>query len=135
MNYLRPNRKKKLRVWVRDKFKCQLKISPYCIPDLTIDNATVDHTKAVSKGGTNDENNLVTACQPCNNLKGDRSREYFVSYPVTKEDIRLPRKQRLKEKTKKIIKVLNKKHKKSSWRVAGKNNGRTFNEIMFDLDQ
>jgi hypothetical protein len=32
---------------------------------------TVDHIRPKSKGGTNDWENLVTACERCNNMKGD----------------------------------------------------------------
>lgn len=54
---------KKLRfeVFKRDKFTCQ-----YCgahPPDVILQ---VDHIHPVSKGGTNDQDNLITACQPCN---------------------------------------------------------------------
>ena len=48
-------------VFKRDSFKCQ-----YCgesAPDVLLQ---VDHIKAVSKGGTNDIVNLVTACVACN---------------------------------------------------------------------
>ena len=33
--------------------------------------ATIDHVKPRSKGGTDDEDNLVVACFPCNQRKGD----------------------------------------------------------------
>ena len=59
----------KKRVWRRDKFHCRLRISPYCIKKLNIDNATVDHKIPLDKGGTNDLDNLQTACRPCNQLK------------------------------------------------------------------
>lgn len=32
---------------------------------------TVDHVLPKCKGGSNDEDNLVTACERCNNMKGD----------------------------------------------------------------
>lgn len=32
---------------------------------------TVDHVKPKSKGGTNDWENLVSACERCNNMKSD----------------------------------------------------------------
>jgi hypothetical protein len=53
-------------VFKRDSFKCQ-----YCgasAPDVLLQ---VDHIKAVSKGGTNDIVNLVTACVACNAGKSD----------------------------------------------------------------
>lgn len=59
---------KKLRfeVFKRDSFTCQ-----YCgrkAPDVILH---VDHITPVSKGGTNDLMNLVTACQECNSGKSN----------------------------------------------------------------
>ena len=54
-------------VFKRDKFTCQ-----YCgasAPDVILQ---VDHIKPVSKGGTNDIMNLVTACRDCNSGKTNR---------------------------------------------------------------
>ena len=48
-------------VFKRDKFTCQ-----YCgasAPDVILE---IDHIRPVSKGGTNDILNLVTACRDCN---------------------------------------------------------------------
>jgi hypothetical protein len=64
--YKRKAISKKLRfeVFKRDEFKCV-----YCgrKPPAVILN--IDHIAPVSKGGTNDINNLVTACFDCNNGK------------------------------------------------------------------
>jgi 5-methylcytosine-specific restriction endonuclease McrA len=53
-------------ILVRDKFKCQ-----YCGRKV-IDNIVlhVDHLIPVSKGGTNNPNNLITSCSECNQGKG-----------------------------------------------------------------
>lgn len=54
-------------VFKRDSFKCQ-----YCgatAPDVILE---VDHIKPVSKGGTNDLLNLITACRDCNRGKRDK---------------------------------------------------------------
>lgn len=51
----------------RDSFACQ-----YCgrkAPDVLLE---VDHIQPVSKGGTNDLLNLITACADCNEGKSDR---------------------------------------------------------------
>lgn len=52
----------------RDKDICR-----YC--GRTWEIMTVDHVIPRSKGGTNDPENLVAACQPCNSLKADRTPE------------------------------------------------------------
>jgi len=52
-------------IFMRDKFRCQ-----YCGSK---DNLTIDHVKALSRGGGSTWENLVTACAPCNLQKGDRS--------------------------------------------------------------
>jgi len=51
----------RFKVLERDSFTCQ-----YCgmsAPDVVLH---VDHIKPVSKGGTNDMDNLITACAACN---------------------------------------------------------------------
>lgn len=60
---------KKLRfeIFKRDSFKCQ-----YCgksAPDVVLE---IDHIIPVAHGGTNDIENLVTACRECNSGKGAR---------------------------------------------------------------
>lgn len=44
-------------------------------------SATIDHKIPRSKGGTNARENLVIACNGCNNLKGSRSYESFKANP------------------------------------------------------
>jgi hypothetical protein len=51
----------RFKIFKRDDFTCQ-----YCgrkAPDVELQ---VDHIIPVSKGGTNDKNNLITSCQKCN---------------------------------------------------------------------
>lgn len=61
---------KKLRfeIFKRDSFQCI-----YCgrvPPEILLE---VDHITPVSKGGSNDESNLITSCKDCNIGKGNRS--------------------------------------------------------------
>src|ERR1044071_4690064 len=42
----------------------------YCAVPLALDVATLDHVYPVSHGGPHTPGNLVTACAPCNQLKG-----------------------------------------------------------------
>jgi hypothetical protein len=51
----------------RDGFRCR-----YCGVTPQVRVLRVDHVVPVSKGGTNDAANLVTACDPCNAGKSDR---------------------------------------------------------------
>jgi 5-methylcytosine-specific restriction endonuclease McrA len=44
----------------------------FCSTPLSGDTMTIDHLKALSKGGTNDPLNRVPACKPCNNSKAAR---------------------------------------------------------------
>ena len=67
-----PNKglKKSLRkaVWERGDEHCH-----YCRIPLTVMSFTVDHVLARVNGGTDDLENLVVACRPCNSSKGARS--------------------------------------------------------------
>ena len=55
-------------VFKRDSFKCQL--CGATAPDVLLE---IDHIHPVAKGGTNDITNLITACQPCNAGKSDKT--------------------------------------------------------------
>lgn len=61
-------RTQKIFIWIRDKTKCV-----YCESNLSISEFTIDHVKPVSKGGTDDYNNVVCSCKSCNQLKGNVS--------------------------------------------------------------
>jgi 5-methylcytosine-specific restriction endonuclease McrA len=60
-------------VFLRDKFSCQ-----YCGDD---DDLTFDHLVPRSKGGRTTWDNVVTACAPCNLLKGGRLSKECKMYP------------------------------------------------------
>jgi len=59
---------KRLRIYTRDKFRCQ-----YCGEKKTAAELTLDHILPRSRGGDNSPVNVVTACVSCNNRKGDRT--------------------------------------------------------------
>jgi 5-methylcytosine-specific restriction endonuclease McrA len=61
---------KRLRIYMRDKFRCQ-----YCGEKKTPTALTLDHIHPRSRGGDNSPLNIVTACVKCNNRKGDRTPE------------------------------------------------------------
>src|SRR5487761_43796 len=63
-------REEAMKIFKRDHFKCQ-----YCGLDglESFENwmvMTVDHIHAYAKGGSLHADNQVTACQPCNTIKG-----------------------------------------------------------------
>ena len=67
--WIRPD--KRLAIYLRDDFRCA-----YCGQDLRGEsphNITLDHLVPVSQGGSNGEDNLVTACRSCNCSRGARS--------------------------------------------------------------
>lgn len=43
----------------------------WCELSLTLETATIDHVIPLSRGGMNNSNNYVLACQPCNNKRGN----------------------------------------------------------------
>ena len=61
---------KRLRIYMRDKFRCQ-----YCGERRGAGELTLDHIFPRSRGGENSPVNIVTACLACNNRKGSRTPE------------------------------------------------------------
>lgn len=59
---------KRMRIYMRDKFRCQ-----YCGEKKAASDLTLDHILPRSRGGDNSPVNIVTACVPCNNRKGNRT--------------------------------------------------------------
>lgn len=62
--------------WARDRFVCR-----YCGFDGTVSllaahQLTVDHVRPRAKGGTDDLENLVTACCACNGIKAEWDKRY-----------------------------------------------------------
>ena len=54
----------------------------YCATSLDQRTATLDHVVPLAHGGAHDPGNLVTACGPCNRLKGDLLPfEFFARHP------------------------------------------------------
>ncbi|HKV33227.1 MAG TPA: HNH endonuclease [Pyrinomonadaceae bacterium] len=59
---------RRLRIYMRDKFRCQ-----YCGDKKNVAELTLDHILPRSRGGDNSPVNVVTACLQCNNRKADRT--------------------------------------------------------------
>ena len=82
---------KKNRIYQMDKGYCQ-----YCFKKLTYEESTIDHILPKNKGGGNGRDNLVLACQPCNQEKDDNltfeyalilSLRHTIMKEVTKNDL------------------------------------------------
>ena len=59
---------KRMRIYMRDKYRCQ-----YCAARKRVNDLTLDHILPRSRGGDNSPVNIVTACVPCNNRKSNRT--------------------------------------------------------------
>jgi 5-methylcytosine-specific restriction endonuclease McrA len=59
---------KRLRIYMRDKFRCQ-----YCGEKKAAAALTLDHIMPRSRGGDNSPVNIVTACIKCNTRKSNRT--------------------------------------------------------------
>jgi 5-methylcytosine-specific restriction endonuclease McrA len=69
-------------LFARDSYRCQ-----YCgrhmIEFKPREALTRDHLVPLSRGGTNDWTNVITACSPCNTRKGNRLPEEIGMHPLT----------------------------------------------------
>ncbi|OLE54933.1 MAG: hypothetical protein AUG51_06325, partial [Acidobacteria bacterium 13_1_20CM_3_53_8] len=61
---------KRLRIYMRDHWRCQ-----YCGEKGSAQQLTLDHIFPRSRGGENSPINIVTACKACNNRKANRTPE------------------------------------------------------------
>jgi 5-methylcytosine-specific restriction endonuclease McrA len=66
-------------VFLRDHFDCQ-----YCGESFPAHDLTFDHVIPRSKGGRTTWENVVTACSPCNLLKGNRLPRECHMFPRTR---------------------------------------------------
>lgn len=59
---------KRQRIFDRHKWRCH-----WCglVLSTAAGLATIDHVRPRSKGGTDEESNLVASCEPCNHRRGD----------------------------------------------------------------
>lgn len=52
----------------------------YCTIALTFRSRSLEHILPLSKGGTNQQDNLCLTCHDCNAMKGDMTLAEFVDY-------------------------------------------------------
>lgn len=106
---LRKSVSKKIRfdVFKRDSFQCQ-----YCgqLPPKVI--LEIDHIHPVSKGGTNDIDNLITACFDCNRGKSNGLIEVAPISVAEKTEILLEKQEQLKA-YESLLKSIKRKTKKN----------------------
>jgi len=60
--------KRRYRIFVRDRFRCQ-----YCCKRFPALELTLDHILPESRGGPDDADILATSCKPCNQRKANRT--------------------------------------------------------------
>jgi len=58
----------------------------YCGKELTNKEATLEHKQPLSRGGTNEKENLAIACRDCNCSKYNKTVEEFRGYLIKKEE-------------------------------------------------
>jgi hypothetical protein len=66
---------KRLAIYMRDNFSCML-----CGKQCAAHELTLDHIIPHGCGGSNNENNLITACHTCNSTRRDEELINFVDY-------------------------------------------------------
>lgn len=71
----------RFKVFARDNFTCQ-----YCGRKPPEVELVIDHIVPLCKGGTNDINNLITACQDCNLGKGTMTIQANIQPEISVED-------------------------------------------------
>ncbi|HKO17092.1 MAG TPA: HNH endonuclease signature motif containing protein [Gemmatimonadaceae bacterium] len=64
---------KRRRIFERDGYRCV-----YCGSRFPAEELTIDHVQPRVRGGDRSDGNLVTACEACNTLKGDRRLSDFL---------------------------------------------------------
>jgi 5-methylcytosine-specific restriction endonuclease McrA len=64
---------KRHEIFGRDGYRCV-----YCGVQFPVEELTVDHVQPRVRGGDRSEGNLVTACRPCNTLKGHHRLSFFL---------------------------------------------------------
>lgn len=68
---------KRERIHKNSNYKCF-----YCgksLEDMTNDKSyTIDHKIPITKGGSNDEENLVISCRSCNSRKGTKTHNQYI---------------------------------------------------------
>lgn len=80
MNRKLYNFKVRNRILERDNYTCQ-----YCGAKLEWSELHVDHIVAKSKGGSNKDENYITACARCNSSKCDKSLSAYNEMAVRKK--------------------------------------------------
>ena len=68
-------------IFLRDDFQCQ-----YCLSHFSKRDLTIDHVHPLSKGGPHRWDNVVTACNKCNNRKGNKNLHEFGRFPLNKPE-------------------------------------------------
>ena len=81
MNWI--SQHKRLAIYFRDNLRCA-----YCTESVgSVCKLTLDHILPYSKGGGNNEENLVTCCLECNSKRGNKSLSSFIMCIATEKEL------------------------------------------------
>lgn len=58
-------------------------ICPYCLEELPLKQASIDHLVPRSRGGHSDSQNMVLSCKYCNNEKGSLTPQEYARWKGT----------------------------------------------------
>lgn len=106
------SKKIRFEVFKRDNFTCQ-----YCgktPPNVMLE---IDHIKPISKGGSNNINNLVTSCFDCNRGKSNHSLKVMPNTLAENHEILVEKEEQLKEYHK-LIRKIEKRHSQDAQKIS-----------------
>jgi len=88
--------------WIRDDLRLAIldRDEWSCVYCGATDHLSLDHLVPRSKNGHNRPTNLITACKPCNQSKGDKPWKKFVKDPAIIKKVNRFRKRGVKQRRK-----------------------------------
>ena len=90
----------------------------FCLIDLDIKYISIDHIVPISKGGTNDRNNLHISCRTCNYSKNKKSAEEYILFHTRKLLRELELEGHIRRMDEEEKKLIFGQIREDAWRVA-----------------
>lgn len=69
------------KIWYRDFGPVKIGLCHWCRHPVTFHHATSDHLVPLAIGGAHTLNNLVIACRPCNEQRGQQLADFLEQHP------------------------------------------------------